>query len=1782
MKIIKILISIILILSTLFADEKPIKIAISKDMVPYSFIDENKQPSGIFVDYWRLWAKKANKKIEFVPYSWKETLTAVKNDEVDIHSGLFENEQRKEYIDYVKRIYPSQAHIYLNANQRDINSLKDVDNKILGAQAGSYYESYMKKNFPKVQIKNFKSFDDQFNAIKNKDIDLFIEDSLIAWFQLINDFAFNKVTILSDFEINKWFFAGVKKGNKKLAKDVLIAMNKISNDEIIQIERKWIIEDSFRYFEKKRNLDALTYEERLWLLRNQNTALAVVKKWQRYSFLDENGVLKGLHLDLIDLINENLNTNIKYKAFDTWAQAFEEAKSGKVEGILGLSWSKEREEFFNYSPSYHYSPYYIIARKSDTSVKSLEDFNTKTAATYENSITNKIILNQAPNTNIIHINSVPEILKAISQKKADVAILENAKVIDLDRYNLKIVDTVYTKYGEMTIGTAKDKKIFTSIIRKGIQSLTQYQLERLKNKWINEDVYFSTKELEYIKNSPVIKVGIEDWTAIMGMKDSGEIMGVGGELAVKAFDISGLKFQYIKGNWDQLLQSFKDGNIDILPTTIYTKQRAEYGEFTDKYLSIKNYIYVKSNNDEVKSFFDLRGKKLAIQKDYATATLVREKFPDIQIVETENLEDSIHRVLNEEVDALFELQISVENKMREFLITNLKSINQNSIKSQGLHVFSKKGDLVLLSILNKSLEAIPSKEKNEVITKWLSTFDVKKEVNVAFGLGRDPYVLAKDYIKGIEFDLVNKILNMSSIGIQNSKNLEIAELNTILKKDPGFDIAVNRKKQDNDGLFYSDLFLSFENVVVSRVEDNFNIQNIADLDGKKVIAFRNAYEFLGEEYRKLFSPINRDENYKEVSNQEVQVKSLLDKETDLIILDKSIFKWFFNKLSNDEISNYKIHYIFPEKNPRYVAFRDKNLRDVFNKNLALIKESGAYEEIFNDYTLGYIEPKVRINSLISSIVARFIFSDEIDQLNHIVNTFSKLPFINKIEVFNIQNELISTSSDENLKNFTIHDSYHFIVNVPQKVGYIKVYFDNKLLKAYESSSGFIPKISDFEDLASYEHIKEIYKKFGYKKSGIDFTKKERKFLEKTKVIRFSEINWEPLIIIENEKFSGLFSDYLKIIEQETGLKFEFVKADGWLDVIDKFNNKEIDFIPGLGEIAFTFKDAFVSNSFTSFKFAIVTNEDGSYLDGLKDLRNKTLALPKNYTSHNLIKTIFPDMKIVETKDVNEALSLVAQNRVDAFVGHSAISVYKIKNNFPELKIVGLSDERFNHYFLVRDKYPELLSIVNKVIFNISAKQKQDMKNKWIKTEVKTEVDYSVIYRLVAIFSVILIIVLIFTRKLSNAKKEIEATNQKMQDTVDALVVTKEELLDKTKDLQEQKNAFETLFNDTADGLSLIKDGKFIDCNNAVLKMLEYKTKKEFLNLKPHELSPQFQPCGKDSKQKAKMLIDDCLEHGSTRFEWMHRKSTGEDFWVEVVLTKIVLNHDEVIHVVWRDIGDKKTLEAQNLKRTLELEDTNHELELSIKNLKQTQDQLIESEKMASLGGLVAGVAHEINTPIGIGLTGASHFLEITKDIKKSYENEIMTQEKFEEYMKTSDELARLINSNLKRAANLVKSFKQVAVDQTSEEKREFYISKYINEILASIHSVTKKTKLDIQVSCDEKIKIYSYPGAISQIITNLIMNSIIHGYEKDEKGVLNINIILQNNQLMLIYKDDGKGIPEENLVKIFEPFFTTNREKGGSGLGLNIIYNIVTNKLNGKIKCVNNNKGVEFIITFKV
>ena len=251
-------------------------------------------------------------------------------------------------------------------------------------------------------------------------------------------------------------------------------------------------------------------------------------------------------------------------------------------------------------------------------------------------------------------------------------------------------------------------------------------------------------------------------------------------------------------------------------------------------------------------------------------------------------------------------------------------------------------------------------------------------------------------------------------------------------------------------------------------------------------------------------------------------------------------------------------------------------------------------------------------------------------------------------------------------------------------------------------------------------------------------------------------------------------------------------------------------------------------------------------------------------------------------------------------------------------------------------------------------------------------------------------------------------------------------------------------------------------------------------------------------------------------------------------------------------------------------------------LQETQENLVQAEKMAALGGLVAGVSHEINTPVGITLTSASFLNEETHKVMSLYQQGELSSDELEAYFDNAKQSTELMTINCHRAADLIQSFKQVAVDQTSDNQREFNLKTYLEEVLVSLRPALKNRLIHVELNCPNDLDILGFPGAISQIMTNFIMNSLMHGFEQNQKGEIKLNISnLPDNKIEFRYNDNGKGIPSEIQNKIFDPFFTTQRGNGGSGLGLNLVYNIVYQTLKGTLHVHSvESEGTTFIITF--
>jgi len=284
------------------------------------------------------------------------------------------------------------------------------------------------------------------------------------------------------------------------------------------------------------------------------------------------------------------------------------------------------------------------------------------------------------------------------------------------------------------------------------------------------------------------------------------------------------------------------------------------------------------------------------------------------------------------------------------------------------------------------------------------------------------------------------------------------------------------------------------------------------------------------------------------------------------------------------------------------------------------------------------------------------------------------------------------------------------------------------------------------------------------------------------------------------------------------------------------------------------------------------------------------------------------------------------------------------------------------------------------------------------------------------------------------------------------------------------------------------------------------------------------------------------------------------------------------------LKQKKILQDENILRSRAekiLITTNKELKTSNLELNKAKERLLESEKMATLGMLSAEVSHELNTPVGISITSASYLLDLLTHLKQDFNQQKLSKKIVENFIDNAEQSTKLLTDNLNRSSDIITSFKHVAVDQISDKIRLISISECLNEIVQSLQPRLKKTLHTIKINCDENIEISSHPGAIAQIIINLILNSIIHGFENINQGEITIDISLHQQTLHIDYKDNGQGLTPEGEKELFVPFYTTKGNQGGTGLGTHIIHNLVIDTLNGSIVANNDSQhGLAYHIEF--
>lgn len=408
-----------------------------------------------------------------------------------------------------------------------------------------------------------------------------------------------------------------------------------------------------------------------------------------------------------------------------------------------------------------------------------------------------------------------------------------------------------------------------------------------------------------------------------------------------------------------------------------------------------------------------------------------------------------------------------------------------------------------------------------------------------------------------------------------------------------------------------------------------------------------------------------------------------------------------------------------------------------------------------------------------------------------------------------------------------------------------------------------------------------------------------------------------------------------------------------------------------------------------------------------------------------------------------------------------------------------------------------------------------------------------------------------------------------------------------KDLMnpESNERFKELFNTTFQFMGLLSpEGVLLEPNATSLALVGV-TREEVVGQLFWD-TPWWSH-SKEEQERLKQAVEQARETGERScFQTMHEDANGQPHYVDFSLTPIK-HAGQVIMLLpeGRDITDTIQIQKELEKLKQELEEKvaqrTHDLEQQVKRTEESLIQLAAVENLSSLGALVPGIAHEVSTPFGASLTGMSHVQSQFLKLKKSFEDKTLTQSEMASFLANAQESMDVVMGSMHRAGELMTSFKTVAVDQASKRARMFVVRLYIEDTLKSLNHKLKQKKVAVSLECDEGLTVESQPGLLSQIISNLVTNAVIYAFEGSNDPSITIKVDAQDGLLTLYFSDNGCGIAESDLEKVFDPFFTTGQDRGGSGLGLNIVKNLVEVKLQGSIEVTSQlGKGTSYTIRF--
>jgi len=709
--------------------KKPLVIAISQAYSPFTVISPTGKPTGIFVEMWRLWSKQTGMPIEFLVNDWSGSLQALRDGRADVHSGLFINDKRAEWMDFSDPIHEIQTSLFFRGTDEANRSLNDMNGKKVGAIKGFYQLQYLIDNYKNIKAVSFPDGQSLILGLLKGEVDAILNENVMVETDLASFAIRGDVTRGIQAVFSNHVVAAVRKDRRELLPVIKAGFDKLPIKQMTNVEKRWLPSPDDRFYERLLMAKKFTPEEEGWIRENPAVTVGATNSIPRLDVVEQGGAYKGLNPDLLSLLSKRTGLEFVPVFKPKWNKVLQSVMSAEVDIGLNMSRTPEREKEILFTSPYAFVPLLAVVKNDYNGVSNWAELNGKRVAILKGAaIREELKKNIGDKGELITTKSVTESMKLVKRGEADVLIaglIRYNKVQSEQRVKgLKIAARYVGEGGIFRIGIHNSKPMLVKILDKGLKRIKHQELVDIRERWLtikkNQELDLTDKERTWIQAHPKITTNGDEWRPFVIRDNRGIYSGISVDILKIAIEKLGLEVEFVQGTWSEMIRMLKDQKLDLLSDIVTTPERRKAFHLTNPYIETPDAVYVLDHNDSIQSIKDLDGKTVPVVKDYYVEELLKTKYPKVKQIQVSSPIEAIKMVVKGEADAYIGALTVSQYEIQKNMITGLKIAFYCYEIPFNLCMGVGNKSQILGTVIQKALDSITAVEKRKIIEQYIS------------------------------------------------------------------------------------------------------------------------------------------------------------------------------------------------------------------------------------------------------------------------------------------------------------------------------------------------------------------------------------------------------------------------------------------------------------------------------------------------------------------------------------------------------------------------------------------------------------------------------------------------------------------------------------------------------------------------------------------------------------------------------------------------------------------------------------------------------------------------------------------------------------------------------------------------------------------------------------------------------------------------------------------------------------------------------------------------------